>query len=185
MRQNATPGDELATLPPDQAEALEPAQEIALAALLAGQSASAAAEASGCHRSTLWRWIQTDPRFMARLYRGRHELAEQARAELLTLSSAAVRVLRETLENGESSLRFKAAVKTLELLGCDRSPRIGPIAPAAVVEDLEEEAYRKAYYRDTDIMRKIYGNPGASEEAVAEAVAEAQALTLLRRALGG
>jgi hypothetical protein len=98
MQENATSG-ELTTLPPDRAEALEPAQERALAALLAGKPYGEAATAAGVHRATLWRWMTGDPRFMARYNAGRRELVDQARAELLTLGCAAIKAIRETLES--------------------------------------------------------------------------------------
>src|SRR6516164_5845206 len=99
MQQNATPGDEPTTPAGDQAEALEPVQEIALTALLAGRPITEAAAVAGCHRSTVYRWLQDDSLFVARLNASRREIADQARAELLALGTAAVAAIRETLEN--------------------------------------------------------------------------------------
>jgi hypothetical protein len=128
-----------ATMTGDQAEALEPAQEVALAALLTGKPLGEAASAAGRHRSTLWRWLQTDPALIAAYNRGRRELADQARAELLTLGAEAVKAIREALESDDPGLRFRAAVKTLELLGCDGEPTSDPIDSATIAEALEKE----------------------------------------------
>jgi hypothetical protein len=155
MQHDATPG-ELTTLPPDQAEALEPAQELALAALLAGKPLGEAAAAAGCHRATLWRWMTGDPRFMARYNAGRREMADQARTELLTLGQSAIKAIRETLESPDPALRFKAAVKTLELIGCDGSPPAGPTDPEEVAEALESEAMGRDQQRETNrILRSL------------------------------
>jgi hypothetical protein len=173
MQPNETSGNGSAPLPPDT---LEPGQEIALAALLAGKPLGEAAAAASCHRSTLWRWLQADPAFMARYNRGRLELIDQARAELLTLAAKAVAVLRETLEAGDPSMRFKAAVRTLELLGCDgKPPVIGPTDPAEVAEDLVGEQIDLDQQRSRNaIFKRIQDDPGGDGE-----------LNIINRALGG
>jgi hypothetical protein len=157
MQPNETSGNGSATLPPDT---LEPGQEIALTALLAGKPLGEAAAAAGCHRSTLWRWLQADPAFMARYNRDRLELIDQARVELLTLAASAVKVIRETLEAGDPPMRFKAAVKTLELLGCDgKPPAIGPADPVAIAQNLERDEIDLNHQRGiNDILRSLVGD---------------------------
>src|SRR5262249_30797675 len=132
MRRNAT-----SPATPEHTEPLEPAQELALSALLAGKSYGEAATAAGCHRATLWRWVTGDPRFIARYNAGRRELVDRARAELLTLGQAAIRAIRETLEGPDPALRFRAAVKTLALLGRDGPAPAGSVDPEEIAADLE------------------------------------------------
>src|SRR5262245_36186261 len=123
MQLNATCG-EPATPGSEPLGDLEPARELALAAILAGKPYNGVTALAGVSRVTLWRWMTGDPKFIARYNAGRRELVDQARAELLTLASSVVKVIRRTLEQGTGDGGYKnflAAVKTLELLGCGGS----------------------------------------------------------------
>jgi hypothetical protein len=61
MKPDATSGEPAAP-DSDPIGELEPAQELALAALLAGKPHRDAAKAGGVNRVTLWRWLTGDPR---------------------------------------------------------------------------------------------------------------------------
>src|SRR5438067_5371700 len=65
-------------------EALTPRQVKALETLVAGGTASDAADAAGVSRSQVWRW-QKAPAFEATLNRARRSLHEANAARLLTL----------------------------------------------------------------------------------------------------
>jgi DNA-binding phage protein len=104
MPQNATFG-----------EGLSPAQEKAVAALLAGQTVTAAAKAAEVDRTTVYRWLRDpyDPTFRVSLDRGRRELRQAMEARLLTLASKAADCLEGVLEEGDG----KAALALLKGLG--------------------------------------------------------------------
>jgi DNA-binding MurR/RpiR family transcriptional regulator len=90
-------------------------KEQAIAALLSNPTIEEAAKAAGIGSATLWRWLQ-DAGFKAEYRRARREAMEQAAAQLQQASSAAVRALREVVEdtNGPSSARVMAARNVLD-----------------------------------------------------------------------
>ncbi len=146
MRRNKTPGGK-STPTPNQARALDPAQEIALAALLAGKPVTEAATVAGCHRSSVWRWLTDDPSFIAAYNLGRRELVDQNRAELLALGPAAVKVIRNMLEQGTGDGGFKdfqCACKVLEMIGCAGAPSVGSIDPEEIAMGLRQDESSKA-----------------------------------------
>ena len=101
---NATSGD-----------GLSPAQEMALAALLAGQKVTDAAMAAGVHRATIHHWLKDSdrPAFRRALDRGRRELRRAARARLLALANKATDCLEVAFTEGDG----KAALALLKGLG--------------------------------------------------------------------
>jgi hypothetical protein len=178
MKHDATSG-EPTTPGPDQIGELEPSQELVLAALLAGKPYSDVASAGRVSRTTVWRWLTGDPKFIARYNAGRRELADETRAGLLILGQSAITAIRETLESGDPALRFKAATKVLELLGCDGPAPAGSIDPAEIAGELEEaEIGRRHQAQMNQAFRALTGDRPKDR-----AVAEAQ--DLLLKALGG
>jgi hypothetical protein len=120
----------------DQNEELGSAQQMALAALRSGQSFARAAEGAGVHRATVFRWVNTDPRFAAAYNAWKGELAASAQVRLLKLADKAVDVVEKALERGNE----KVAMKMLRHLAVLRRPRVGTTdAEALAVEmDLRE-----------------------------------------------
>jgi hypothetical protein len=166
---------------PEQADddALDPSQELALAALLAGKTYGEAATAAGVHRGTVWRWLTGDPRFIARYNAGRREIADRARAGLLTLGQLAIKAVQEALEGDDPALRFKAAVKTLELLGVGREPPSGSTDPAEIALDLEKAETDRLHRADMNrLFRDLAGHRSKDPT-------EAGAKNILLKALGG
>ncbi len=96
-------------------EDLSPAQQQALAALLAGRTVTAAATEAGVDRTTIYRWLRDPYRaaFRRALELGRRELRQAMEARLLALASKAADCLEGTLTNGGG----KAALALLKALG--------------------------------------------------------------------
>ena len=90
------------------------AAEVAAAALAAGKGVQEAAEAAGIGRRTLSRWL-TDPAFVARVDALRCEAVARAMNRLSSGMSAAATVLMLLLGSKDEHVRYKAAVKTIEL----------------------------------------------------------------------
>jgi hypothetical protein len=178
MKHNATSG-EPATPDSDPIGDLEPAQELAMAALLAGKPYRAAAKAGGVNRVTLWRWLTGDPRFIAKFNMGRRELADQTRAELLNLGQSAIKAMRATLESGDPALRFKAATKVLELLGCGGPAPAGSIDASEIAAEIEKaEIDRQHQAHMNQVFRALTGDRPKDGT-------DAEAKNLLLKALGG
>jgi hypothetical protein len=181
MKPDATSG-EPATPAPDQIGELEPSQELVLAALLAGKPYREVTSAGGVSRTTVWRWLTGDPRFIARYNAGRRELVEQAQSELLTLASSAVGVIRRTLEKGTGDGGYKnflAAVKVLELLGCGGPAPAGSIDPAEVAGEIEKaEIDRRHQAHLNQVFRALTGDRPKDRT-------DAEARDILLKALGG
>jgi hypothetical protein len=96
-------------------ENLTPAQEKALAALLAGQTVTAAAKAANVDRTTVYRWLRhpDDRAFYIALERGRRELRFAMRARLLALLPMAADCLETALALGDG----KTALALMKGLG--------------------------------------------------------------------
>jgi transposase-like protein len=96
-------------------ENLSPAQEKALAALLAGQTITDAAKAAEVDRSTIYRWLRDAcrPDFRIALERGRLELRQAVEARLLALANEATDCLEHAFARGDG----KSALALLHGLG--------------------------------------------------------------------
>ena len=93
---------------------LSPAKQVALAALLAGQTVTAAAQAANVNRTTIYRWLHDpcDP-FGPELERGKHELRQAIETRLLTFATRAADCVEQSLRHGDT----KAALALLKGLG--------------------------------------------------------------------
>jgi hypothetical protein len=95
---------------------------------------------------------------MARYNAGRRELVDQARAELLALGQSAIKAIRETLDGPDPALRYKAAEKTLELIGCDGPPPGGSVDPGEIAAGLEKSELDLLHQADMNrIFRRLTG----------------------------
>jgi hypothetical protein len=99
----------------DPRDNLTPKQIKALTALLGGHSIEAAAAEAKVTPVTLHRWLNTAD-FRAAQQAGRRELAQQALAQLQSITRAAVSVIAELLADREKppSVRLRAAQIVLE-----------------------------------------------------------------------
>jgi transcriptional regulator with XRE-family HTH domain len=91
-------------------------QEAAIAALLSQPTIEEAAKRTGISGPTLWRWLQ-EPAFQGEYRKARRQALGQATAQLQQASGAAVRALKEIIENknAPSSSRVMAARTVLEM----------------------------------------------------------------------
>jgi DNA-binding phage protein len=94
---------------------LSPKQHLVLAAMLSGQTITAAAQAAEVNRTTVYRWLRDPyrPEFWLALERGQHELRMAMEARLLGLANQAANCLEGALADGDG----KAALALLKGLG--------------------------------------------------------------------
>jgi uncharacterized protein (DUF1778 family) len=78
-------------------------QQCVVNALAAGSTVTAAAEAHGIQRITIYRWMKTLPQFTAALHRARAEFVLARRDDLHHLSNRALETLLAVLDNPRSS----------------------------------------------------------------------------------
>ena len=131
MRQNATPGE----------ATLTPAQEKALAALLAGKSVTDAAATAEVDRTTVHRWLKDDFAFQAALNRGRRDLRDAMQSRLMALAERAADVVERAITDGDGRTAL-ALLKVLGLLSGE-APKIGSADP----EDLAADARKHEMFR--------------------------------------
>jgi len=105
MRRNAT--DE--STPSD----LTGQQEAVLAALLTGNTITAAASDAGIARQTVHRWLTADAAFIAAYNAERRELANTHAVRILAMCGAALDVLESAMQGGD----VKAALAVLKGAG--------------------------------------------------------------------
>ncbi len=95
-------------------EQLTPKQQKAIAALLAGQTMEAAAQAASVNATTIYRWLD-DPIFKAAHDTGRRQLAELAMSKLQGLADTAVDVVSSLMQEGNPpAIRLRAAMAILD-----------------------------------------------------------------------
>ena len=113
----------------------------AIAALVSGQNVTDAAKQAGVDRSTLHRWLKSDPRFVAAYNQERADQQSALREQLHSLASDAVDTVRELLSGEETppAVRLRAA---LAVIGTARSrpDSIGPTEPEDVQRQWEQAA---------------------------------------------
>jgi Homeodomain-like domain len=111
-------------------QALSPAQERALALVLAGRSDGEVAEAVGVCRQTVWRWRHQDARFIAALNAERLQTWSVTRDRLLSLTTKALGVIDRALDAGD----VQAALAMLRLFGrsLPEPKPSGPTTPGEV-----------------------------------------------------
>ncbi len=88
-------------------------QDIVIEGLVTGSSVSAAAEAAGVDRTTVYRWRRNDCAYQARLNRRRLELQDEIAVRLAACAGRAVENLRRAVDNGD----LKASVIVLKAVG--------------------------------------------------------------------
>jgi hypothetical protein len=94
--------------------ALSPKQIEVIYALAGGQSLTAAAEAAGIHRSTIYEW-RAQPAFRSALQSARDARADSIREDTLDMAALATNALRTLLTDPETppAVRLKAALSVL------------------------------------------------------------------------
>lgn len=94
-------------------EQLTPKQQKAIAALLAGLSMEAAAQAASVNATTIYRWLD-DPIFKAAHDTGRRQLAELAMSKLQGLADQAVDAIAGLMRDGTPAIKLRAALAILD-----------------------------------------------------------------------
>jgi Homeodomain-like domain len=87
-------------------ELLPVPQQQAIDTLLTGGSVSDAAQRSGVNRSTIYRWLSSDPLFKSIYERWQDHLRQASRARLTMLSERAVDVLHDALDDRDRNVAF-------------------------------------------------------------------------------
>src|SRR3954467_9423926 len=111
----------------EAAPALDPRAALAVAALSGGSSVTDAARAAGVDRSTVYRWLDQSPEFVAELNRYRREQRDALRHELRGLAADAVKAMRALLApDAPPAVRLRAALAVLQAVGADTPEPLGP-----------------------------------------------------------
>jgi hypothetical protein len=138
---------------------LPPQKQAVLTALAAGTSAAKATKAAGVARTSLYRWLKTDPDFLAAYNVWQESTCAAARARLLAMVDPALNAVTKSIHDGNPELAYRL----LRDLGLTRPPRSdGPIDPQqAVVEqalDLRGQAATLASRaRDVEVQEILAG----------------------------
>lgn len=128
---------------PDNTRHLTPAQEVAVALVLAGKTDGEVAHAAGVTRQTIWQWRHNHPTFIAEMNRARLEVWEAAIERLRRLLGRAVEVLEEGLDAQDPRLRQSAAVHILRTVGV-YGALLRPDGPTTLEEVEESSALAEA-----------------------------------------
>ncbi len=112
MRAVATPA---VPTSPDPAGALSAAQTKAALTLAYGGTVSAAADAIGVHRSTIYSWFKSDPNFKQAVEEIRRDRYERLSDQMRELEALALARLRRLLEDDSvpASVQLRAALAIL------------------------------------------------------------------------
>jgi phage terminase small subunit len=116
-------------------------QRLAIEALVAGKNMTAAAQAAGVTRATLWRWMNKDADFQAALNSYKRELFEQVETQAVGLAKLAIEAVEKALREGDA----KTGLAVLRGLGMLDGSRI--VAPTDDVQELRLRQRRAAYAR--------------------------------------
>jgi hypothetical protein len=122
---------------------LSPTQAIAVAALLAGKTVTAAAADAGCDRATVHRWLREDHVFRASLNAGRRELRDAVTCRLERLAEKAAECVEKAIDDGD----VKAALGVLKGLQVLAPAAIGSADPTELAADDQLHALEQAANR--------------------------------------
>ena len=139
-------------------EELGQPQQTALAALKGGKSFPQAAEVAGVSRATVYRWVQTDPRFRAAYNQWQRDQAESARARVLGLADKAVEVVDKALDRDNE----KVAMGMLKHLGALRRPDRGATDPEVVQLQMHLAREREKYLALVGMVKHLLTKAGLS-----------------------
>lgn len=116
---------------------LTPAQDLALAALLAGQTQEAAAAVAGVTRQTVSEWARRDALFVATLNQRRQDLWAGYADRLRGLVGKAIDTVEAGLDNRDQRVKLAAAAHVFKLLA-SLTPQ-GATDPRDVENDWQRE----------------------------------------------
>jgi len=119
---------------------LSPPQTQVLKAIMAGKSISAAAESAGVSRSSVYRWQNDDPNYIAALSAWRQQTEDSVRHRLLAMADRAV----VAINNALLSCDHKAGFALLKAMGLLTPPQKSSADPAIVAKQLDIKRQRTA-----------------------------------------
>jgi transposase-like protein len=85
-------------------DAVTPAQEHAIQALISGETITSAAKAANVSRQTVHRWLRQDFKFQAKLNAARADLRQESEDRLFGLAAEAIRVVDLALQEGDATV---------------------------------------------------------------------------------
>jgi len=88
-------------------DALSTPQRTALTALIRGSNIKDAAQTAGVHRTTLHRWISSNPTFRAAYNAWQHECKESTKTKLLSVVQDALSTVISAIQKGNHSLAYR------------------------------------------------------------------------------
>jgi hypothetical protein len=141
---------------------LTPAQQNAVALLVAGKNDTETAAALGLNRVTVTRWRLYSPAFQAELNVRRAEVWAVGAAKLQALVSEVLDVIAEGLREGDSLSRLAVAREVLKLAGAPPVPSVGPTDPDTIVRRAVHER-RRAAESENDRREIICGLPSFAD----------------------
>ena len=142
--------------PGELAEVMRPKKRTAFEALRGGSTFRQAAEAAGVNRATLYRWVQSDPKFRAAYNAWQQELVESSRARLLTFVEQAVEVVGKAIIRDDR----KVAMGMLRQLGIMRAPNRKPTDPETLAIQMDLDHRREHYRLSEQMARHLLGKMG-------------------------
>jgi hypothetical protein len=129
-------------------EGLSAGEALAMNCIMSGGTMTAAAEAAGVSRETLYQWLKAGKRLCEAVTVWKQDLATTARTRLLMMTDLATRNILEALTRGDARL----AMTLVQKLGILSPPAVGPTHVEAVTERVsvrnsEEELSRSVRVR--------------------------------------
>jgi transposase-like protein len=114
-------------------------QEAVLAALLTGNTITAAASDAGIARQTVHRWLANNAEFIAAYNRGRHQLANSHATRILAMCGAALDVLDGAIAAGDAKVAL-AVLKGAGVFAGEAAQIVG----SDDVDEVRNEQKRRA-----------------------------------------
>ncbi len=127
--------------PKPEPKPLTEQQITAINALIGGATQAEAAEAAGCERHTIGRWLRTDPQFVAQYNGLRYMVQDDNIERLRQLGGRAIAVLERLLDSPDEKAQMRAVGLILQGLGLDK---IQPIAIEDSNQDVVAERMKMA-----------------------------------------
>jgi DNA-binding phage protein len=149
-------------------EELSAGEALAMNCIMSGESMTAAAEAAGVSRQTLYQWMKRGKRLGEAVTIWKQEVATTARTRLLMMTDLATRNILEALKKGD----VRVAMTLMQKLGILAPPAVGATQVEAVTERLvvrnrEEEARESVRVRAASFVEswtEIGGGDRGTEE---------------------
>ena len=126
-------------------------QQTALEQLLSGMSVTEAAASSDVGRTTLYRWLKSDPTFRAAYNDWHKQMRRSTESKLLTLTDTATDAIKRSMMTGDGRLAFAF----LKGMGLIRDYKPGSSDPERVKEDLEWKDHRRKARREKRRMSRV------------------------------